>query len=194
MRAGIPLLAIPDSANYLKCAPPSGCGKHRGPVQARPARAPGQQRLLLPSRQQRGRLPSVGGGEAGAGGIGHDPESALHHQRQGSCGSHENRFHGGQDTAAEKVRDATGGRGYTGYPSEASSKARFSSAYNPSFAIPPNDGDYRAPPMDITFLKDVELVRLRPHACHRVVGWEWQGDYKAYAKITLLTSHKTASR
>jgi hypothetical protein len=49
-------------------------------------------------------------------------------------------------------------------PSEARSKALFSSAYNPSFAIPPNDGNYRAPPMDITFLKDVELVRLRPHA------------------------------
>src|SRR6202140_2629907 len=49
-------------------------------------------------------------------------------------------------------------------PSAASSKAVFSSAYNPNFAIPPNDGNYRAPPMDITFLKDVELVRLRPHA------------------------------
>jgi len=49
-------------------------------------------------------------------------------------------------------------------PSAASSRARFSSAYNPDFAIPPNDGDYRAPPMDITFLKDVELVRMRPHA------------------------------
>jgi hypothetical protein len=49
-------------------------------------------------------------------------------------------------------------------PSAASKEAVFSSAYNPSFAIPPNEGDYRAPPMDITFLKDVELVRLRPHA------------------------------
>jgi hypothetical protein len=49
-------------------------------------------------------------------------------------------------------------------PSAASKQAVFSSAYNPSFAIPPNEGDYRAPPMDITFLKDVELVRLRPHA------------------------------
>ena len=49
-------------------------------------------------------------------------------------------------------------------PTDASSKAVFSSAYNPNFAIPPNDGNYRAPPMDITFLKDVELVRLRPHA------------------------------
>src|SRR5207302_2099859 len=49
-------------------------------------------------------------------------------------------------------------------PSAASSRAVFSSAYNPNFAIPPNEGNYRAPPMDITFLKDVELVRLRPHA------------------------------
>ena len=32
------------------------------------------------------------------------------------------------------------------------------------FRIPPNDGNYLAPPMDIAFLKDVELVRLRPHA------------------------------
>jgi hypothetical protein len=32
------------------------------------------------------------------------------------------------------------------------SKAAFFAAYNPSFAIPPNDGDYRAPPMDIIFL------------------------------------------
>ena len=49
-------------------------------------------------------------------------------------------------------------------PSTASSRTIFSSAYNPSFAIPPNEGNYRAPPMDITILKDVELVRLRPHA------------------------------
>ena len=49
-------------------------------------------------------------------------------------------------------------------PSAASSRALFASAYNPQFAIPPNAADYLAPPMDITFLKDVELVRLRPHA------------------------------
>src|SRR5205823_349746 len=49
-------------------------------------------------------------------------------------------------------------------PTAASDRALFASTYNPNFAIPPNDGNYRAPPLDITFLKDVELVRLRPHA------------------------------
>jgi hypothetical protein len=49
-------------------------------------------------------------------------------------------------------------------PSAAQSRAVFASAYNPDFAIPPNDGNYLAPPMDISILKDVELVRLRPHA------------------------------
>ena len=49
-------------------------------------------------------------------------------------------------------------------PSTASSRAVFSLAYNPDFKIPPNEGNYRAPPMDVTFLKDVELVSLRPHA------------------------------
>jgi hypothetical protein len=49
-------------------------------------------------------------------------------------------------------------------PSAANARAVFASAYNPDFAIPPNDGNYLAPPMEIAFLKDVELVRLRPHA------------------------------
>ena len=49
-------------------------------------------------------------------------------------------------------------------PTPASERAVFASTYNPSFAIPPNTGSYVAPPMDITFLKDVEIVRLRPHA------------------------------
>jgi hypothetical protein len=49
-------------------------------------------------------------------------------------------------------------------PTRANDRARFASAYNPEFAIPPNNADYHAPPMEITFLKDVELVRLRPHA------------------------------
>ena len=46
----------------------------------------------------------------------------------------------------------------------ANERAAFASSYNPDFAIPPNAGDYLAPPMDITFLRDVEIVRLRPHA------------------------------
>jgi hypothetical protein len=49
-------------------------------------------------------------------------------------------------------------------PTTASTRAVFSSTYNPAFAIPPNEGDYRAPPMEITFLKDIEIVGLRPHA------------------------------
>ncbi|HYR82980.1 MAG TPA: thiol-disulfide isomerase [Terriglobia bacterium] len=49
-------------------------------------------------------------------------------------------------------------------PTPASARAAFASTYNPQFAIPPNEGNYLAPPMDITFLKDVEIVRLRPHA------------------------------
>jgi hypothetical protein len=49
-------------------------------------------------------------------------------------------------------------------PTDASSRAVFASAYNPTFAIPPNTDNYVAPPMDITFLRDAEIVRLRPHA------------------------------
>jgi hypothetical protein len=49
-------------------------------------------------------------------------------------------------------------------PTPASARAVFASAYDPKFAIPPNEANYLAPPMDITFLKDVEIVRLRPHA------------------------------
>ena len=46
----------------------------------------------------------------------------------------------------------------------ANERAVFASSYNPEFKIPPNEGNYLAPPMDITFLKDVEIVRMRPHA------------------------------
>jgi hypothetical protein len=46
----------------------------------------------------------------------------------------------------------------------ASERAAFAATYNPEFKIPPNEGNYLAPPMDITFLKDVEIVSLRPHA------------------------------
>jgi len=49
-------------------------------------------------------------------------------------------------------------------PTSASERAVFASAYNPSFAIPPKEANYLAPPMDITFMKDVEIVGLRPHA------------------------------
>jgi hypothetical protein len=49
-------------------------------------------------------------------------------------------------------------------PTAASNRAVFASTYNPRFAIPPNDASYLAPPMEITFLKDTEIVRLRPHA------------------------------
>jgi hypothetical protein len=46
----------------------------------------------------------------------------------------------------------------------ASERAAFASTYNPEFKIPPNEANYLAPPMNITFLKDVEIVTLRPHA------------------------------
>jgi hypothetical protein len=49
-------------------------------------------------------------------------------------------------------------------PTKASTRAVFASTYNPEFAIPPNNGNWLAPPMDIVFLKDIELVGLRPHA------------------------------
>jgi len=49
-------------------------------------------------------------------------------------------------------------------PTPASERAAFASTYNPKFAIPPNTDNYVAPPLDITFLRDAEIVRLRPHA------------------------------
>jgi len=49
-------------------------------------------------------------------------------------------------------------------PTAASERAVFASSYTPAFAIPPNTDNYEAPPMQITFLKDAEIVRLRPHA------------------------------
>jgi hypothetical protein len=49
-------------------------------------------------------------------------------------------------------------------PTPDSTRAAFAASYNPEFAIPPNEGNYLAPPMDITFHRDVEIVRLRPHA------------------------------
>jgi len=62
-------------------------------------------------------------------------------------------------------------------PSAASARARFSQAYNPDFAIPPNDPNYLAPPMDITFLKEVQLVRLRPHAHVRGKSAQYRVTY-----------------
>jgi hypothetical protein len=62
-------------------------------------------------------------------------------------------------------------------PSKASTRAAFASAYNPEFAIPPNASNYLAPPMDITFLKDVEVVRLRPHAHVRGKSAQYKVTY-----------------
>ena len=33
----------------------------------------------------------------------------------------------------------------------------------PTFAIPPNEGNYKSPPFDLTFTADVELVEFMPH-------------------------------
>jgi mono/diheme cytochrome c family protein len=49
-------------------------------------------------------------------------------------------------------------------PTPSSARAFFASTYNPEFAIPPNTDNWQAPPMKITFLKDAEIVGLRPHA------------------------------
>ena len=62
-------------------------------------------------------------------------------------------------------------------PTAASNRAVFASAYNPEFAIPPNEADYLAPPMEITFLKDVEIVRLRPHAHVRGKSAQYRVTY-----------------
>jgi hypothetical protein len=62
-------------------------------------------------------------------------------------------------------------------PTAASARAVFASAYNPQFAIPPNESNYLAPPMDITFLKDADLVRLRPHAHVRGKSAEYKLIY-----------------
>ena len=62
-------------------------------------------------------------------------------------------------------------------PTAANDRAVFASAYNPTFAIPPNEANYLAPPMDITFLKDVEIVRLRPHAHVRGKSAQYRVTY-----------------
>jgi len=62
-------------------------------------------------------------------------------------------------------------------PTPANERAVFASSYNPEFKIPPNEGNYLAPPMDITFLKDVEIVRLRPHAHVRGKSAQYKVTY-----------------
>jgi hypothetical protein len=75
-------------------------------------------------------------------------------------------------------------------PSAANSRAVFSSAYNPDFVIPPNEGNYLAPPMDISILKDVELVRLRPHAHVRGKSAEYRVTYPdGREEVLLKVSH-----
>ena len=71
-------------------------------------------------------------------------------------------------------------------PTAASSRAVFASTYNPDFAIPPNDGNYLAPPLDIAFLKDVELVRLRPHAHVRGKSAQYTVTYPDGRKEVVL--------
>ena len=72
-------------------------------------------------------------------------------------------------------------------PTEASSKSLFASTYNPGFVIPPNEGNYQAPPMDITILKDVELVRLRPHAHLRGKSTSYRVTYPDGRQETVLS-------
>lgn len=72
-------------------------------------------------------------------------------------------------------------------PTTASKRSVFASAYNPSFAIPPNASNYQAPPMDITFLKDVELVTIRPHAHVRGKSAEYKITYPDGREETILS-------
>jgi hypothetical protein len=62
-------------------------------------------------------------------------------------------------------------------PTPASARAAFASSYSPDFKIPPNESNYLAPPMDITFLKDVEIVRMRPHAHVRGKSAQYKVTY-----------------
>jgi hypothetical protein len=71
-------------------------------------------------------------------------------------------------------------------PTAASERAAFAASYNPEFAIPPNEGNYLAPPMDITFLKDVEIVRLRPHAHVRGKSAQYTVTYPDGRKEVVL--------
>ena len=54
------------------------------------------------------------------------------------------------------------------------------------FAIPPNEGNYIAPPMDFTFLKDVDLVRLRPHMHNYGKSAQYTLTYSDGRKETIL--------
>jgi len=71
-------------------------------------------------------------------------------------------------------------------PTTASSRALFASTYNPDFAIPPHEGNYLAPSMDIALLKDVELVRLRPHAHVRGKSAQYTVTYPDGRKEVVL--------
>jgi hypothetical protein len=72
-------------------------------------------------------------------------------------------------------------------PTPASAKAVFASTYNPEFAIPPNTDNYQAPTMNITFLRDAELVGLRPHAHVRGKSAEYTLTYPDGRKEVVLS-------
>lgn len=75
-------------------------------------------------------------------------------------------------------------------PTRANDRAVFASAYNPEFRIPPNNANYVAPPMDIAFLKDVEIVRLRPHAHVRGKSSQYKVTYPdGHEEIVLNVPH-----
>ena len=112
--------------------------------------------------------------------AGSDIIVSLHYTTNGKAGHgpDQDRLHGGEDAAAEEVRGAGRGRGCARHCAHtANDRAVFASSYNPEFKIPPNEGNYLAPPMDITFLKDVEIVRLRPHAHVRGKSAQYKVTY-----------------
>jgi len=62
--------------------------------------------------------------------------------------------------AKKFVHQTTGGEGDESFENPVGAQQQA----NEKLAIPPYDGNYVAPPTDITFKKDTELVSLRPHA------------------------------
>src|SRR5947208_2808714 len=55
-----------------------------------------------------------------------------------------------------------------------------------SLAIPPGEANYMAPPADITFMKDIELVWFRPHAHMRAKSVQYKLIYPDGKEETIL--------
>ena len=64
------------------------------------------------------------------------------------------------------------------------------SAGGPKFAIPPNDGNYLSPPMEVEFTTDVELVQMMPHMHLRGKDMTYQLRYPDGRNETVLNVPK----